>query len=235
MSRASVRAFRGLAPSSVLDVGAVLSALPDAALVVGADNEILYVNPSAETFFDAGSLVLRATKIDDLVPPDSPLLVILSQVRRSGASVSDEGVTIETPRIGEHFVTLQAAPMLDSDDVVLTIHERSIARKMDRQLVHRGAARSVSAMAAMLAHEVKNPLSGIRGAAQLLEQSAASSKDRELTQLIIDETDRIRKLVDRMEVFSDARPIERSPVNIHQVLEHVRKVAQTGFGRHIRI
>jgi two-component system nitrogen regulation sensor histidine kinase GlnL len=234
MSRASVRQFRGLAPSSALDASAVLGALPDAALVVGADNEILYVNPSAETFFDAGALVLCATKVDDLVPPDSPLLVILAQVRRSGSSVSDEGVTIETPRIGVHFVTMQAAPMLDSNDVVLTIHERSIARKMDRQLVHRGAARSVSAMAAMLAHEVKNPLSGIRGAAQLLEQSATSSKDRELTRLICDETDRIRKLVDRMEVFSDARPIERSPVNIHQVLEHVRKVAQTGFGHHLR-
>jgi len=236
MSRASVRQFRGLAPSStILDASAVLGALPDAALVIGAENEILYVNPSAETFFDAGALVLYATKIDDLVPPDSPLLAVLGQVRRSGSSVSDEGVTIDTPRIGVHFVTLQAAPMLDSDDVVLTIHERSIARKMDRQLVHRGAARSVSAMAAMLAHEVKNPLSGIRGAAQLLEQSAVSAKDRELTQLICDETDRIRKLVDRMEVFSDARPIERSPVNIHQVLEHVRKVAQTGFGQHLRI
>jgi two-component system nitrogen regulation sensor histidine kinase GlnL len=233
MSRASVRQFRGLAPSP-LDMTAVLAALPDAALVIGSDNEIRYVNPAAENFFDVGAGVLCATKADDLVPPDSPLLVILAQVRRTGASISDEGVTIETPRIGTHFVTLQAAPMPDGDDVVLTVHERSIARKMDRQLVHRGAARSVSAMAAMLAHEVKNPLSGIRGAAQLLEQSAVSSKDRELTQLICDETDRIRKLVDRMEVFSDARPIERHPVNIHQVLEHVRKVAQNGFGRQVR-
>jgi two-component system nitrogen regulation sensor histidine kinase GlnL len=117
---------------------------------------------------------------------------------------------------------------------VLTIHERSIAHKIDQQLVHRGAARSVTAMAAMLAHEVKNPLSGIRGAAQLLETSAGSAKDRELTRLICDEADRIVKLVDRMEVFSDARPLERGAVNIHQVLEHVRKLAQTGFGRHVR-
>ena len=104
---------------------------------------------------------------------------------------------------------------------MLTLHERSMADKMDRQLTHRNAARSVTAMAAMLAHEVKNPLSGIRGAAQLLEQDADAA-ERELTQLICDETDRIVALVDRMEAFADHRPIERGPVNIHQVLEHVR-------------
>ncbi len=87
-----------------------------------------------------------------------------------------------------------------------------------QQLTFRGAARSVTAMAAMLAHEVKNPLSGIRGAAQLLEQSVQDPGDQELTTLIRDETDRICALVDRMEVFSDERPMPRGPVNIHLVL-----------------
>jgi two-component system nitrogen regulation sensor histidine kinase GlnL len=85
----------------------------------------------------------------------------------------------------------------------------------------------------MLAHEIKNPLSGIRGAAQLLEQSA-SDEDRSLTRLICEEADRIVKLVDRMEVFGDERPVEREAVNIHVVLDHVRRLAQSGFGRHIR-
>jgi two-component system nitrogen regulation sensor histidine kinase GlnL len=85
----------------------------------------------------------------------------------------------------------------------------------------------------MLAHEIKNPLSGIRGAAQLLEQSVGD-EDRTLTRLICDEADRIVKLVDRMEVFSDERPVEREPVNIHTVLEHVKRLAQSGFGRHIK-
>jgi two-component system, NtrC family, nitrogen regulation sensor histidine kinase GlnL len=85
----------------------------------------------------------------------------------------------------------------------------------------------------MLAHEIKNPLSGIRGAAQLLEQSAGDD-DRSLTQLICEETDRIVKLVDRMEVFADERPVEREPVNIHVVLDHVKRLAQSGFGRNIR-
>jgi len=109
-----------------------------------------------------------------------------------------------------------------------------MVEKMDRQLIHRNAARSITAMAAMLAHEVKNPLSGIRGAAQLLEQDIDAA-GRELTQLICDETDRIVALVDRMEAFSDPRPIEPEAVNIHEVLERVRKVAQSGFARHIRL
>jgi two-component system nitrogen regulation sensor histidine kinase GlnL len=91
----------------------------------------------------------------------------------------------------------------------------------------------VSGMAAILAHEVKNPLSGIRGAAQLLENSVAEN-DRELAVLIRDEADRIRALVDRMEAFGE-KPIERDAVNIHRVLEHVRRLAQTGFAAHLRI
>jgi two-component system nitrogen regulation sensor histidine kinase GlnL len=113
------------------------------------------------------------------------------------------------------------------------LQQRTIADKMDRQLTHRGAARSVIALAAMLAHEIKNPLSGIRGAAQLLEQSVGDD-DRSLTRLICDEADRIVKLVDRMEVFGDERPVEREPVNIHVVFDHVRRLAQSGFARHIR-
>jgi two-component system nitrogen regulation sensor histidine kinase GlnL len=84
----------------------------------------------------------------------------------------------------------------------------------------------------MLAHEIKNPLSGIRGAAQLLE-SAVEGDDLALIRLICDETDRIVKLVDRMEVFSDDRPIELAPVNIHVVLDHVKRLAQSGFAQHI--
>lgn len=108
-----------------------------------------------------------------------------------------------------------------------------MADKMDRQLTHRSAARSVTALAAMLAHEIKNPLSGIRGAAQLLEQGA-SSEDRMLTRLICDEADRIVTLVDSMEVFGDERPVTRGPVNIHSVLDHVKRLAQSGFARNVR-
>ena len=136
--------------------------------------------------------------------------------------------------MGRHFVNVHAAPLAEPNmGVVVALQPRSIAEKIDRQLTHRGAARSMSAMAAVLAHEIKNPLSGIRGAAQLLEQGV-QPQDRPLTQLIREEADRICDLVDRMDVFSDSGAIRRQAVNIHQVLDRVRQLAESGFGRNVR-
>ncbi len=133
------------------------------------------------------------------------------------------------------LVDVFAGPMPDQPRlIVLMLQQRSMAQMIERQLTHRAAARSVSGLAAVLAHEIKNPLSGIRGAAQLLEPGLTDD-DRALTQLICTETDRIRNLVDRMEVFGDERPLGAEPVNIHQVLDHVKRLAETGFADGIRI
>src|SRR3954465_10171590 len=220
-------------PSGTAD--AVLDALPHPVIMVSADGRVANANAAAESFFEASLPLLRRHRLGDLVPFGSPLLALIEQVRARGAAVNEYKVDLGTPRNpGERLVDLHVAPLPERHgDVVVMLQERTIADKMDRQLTHRGAARSVSALAAMLAHEIKNPLSGIRGAAQLLEQSAGDD-DRTLTRLICDEADRIVKLVDRMEVFSDERPVEREPVNIHAVLEHVKRLAQSGFARHVR-
>jgi two-component system nitrogen regulation sensor histidine kinase GlnL len=226
--------IRRLPPEIVIEARAVLAALPDPVLVVDALDRLRYANAAAEEFFDAGASMLMSVPLVELLPGDSPVFALIESVRRTGASVSEYGVGVDTPRLGQRVLTVQAAPLGDEPGyVVLTLQGRSIAAKIDRQLTHRSAARSVTAMAAMLAHEVKNPLSGIRGAAQLLEENAGTA-DRELTRLICDEADRICALVDRMDVFSDRRPLERAPVNIHEVLERVRRAAQSGFARNIR-
>ncbi len=116
----------------------------------------------------------------------------------------------------------------------VTEYAVNTAERLDRQLTHRKAARAVSGLASVLAHEIKNPLSGIRGAAQLLETSLPG-EDRELTRLICTETDRIRDLVDQMEVFSDDRLPPMEPVNLHTVLDHARTLALAGFARGIAI
>lgn len=105
-----------------------------------------------------------------------------------------------------------------------------MADKIDRQLVSRGAARSVTGLAAMLAHEIKNPLSGIRGAAQLLEQSVTPD-ELPLARLVREEVDRIVDLIDRVEVFGDDRPLEREPINIHVVLDRVKLLASSGVAK----
>ena len=234
---------RRVPPTAALDraadpemtAGAVLAALPEPVFVLDASNSLRFLNGAAEQFFAGGQAALIGRGLNELIPADSPLVALVDQARTADISISEYGVTLESPRIGSHFVTIEVAPMAEAPGcVVVSLQERSIARKIDQQLTHRGAARSVTAMAAMLAHEVKNPLSGIRGAAQLLERDVAPG-GVELTRLIIDEADRIVALVDRMDLFADQQPIERRPVNIHRVLEHVRRLAGSGFARSCRI
>jgi two-component system nitrogen regulation sensor histidine kinase GlnL len=214
----------------------LLDALPHPVILVGADGHIAEANAAAETFFQASTPVLRRSPLSQFVPFGSPLLALIDQVRQKSAAVNEYRVDIGNPRIGgERVVDIYASPVLEQpESVVVLLQQRTIAEKMDRQLTHRGAARTVTGLAAMLAHEIKNPLSGIRGAAQLLESSADDS-DRALTRLICEEADRIVKLVDRMGVFADERPVEREPVNIHEVLDRVKALASSGFARHIRI
>jgi two-component system, NtrC family, nitrogen regulation sensor histidine kinase GlnL len=228
------RSSASQSPSVGPDAAAVLAALADPVIVIDRDGAIRLVNPAAEQFFGTSAAALRGTALADLLAPHSPLLALIETVRHVGNSISEYDIPLEGPRFGSRTVTVQLAPTNDAaDQLVLTLHARSMVDKLDRQLTHRSAARSITAMAAMLAHEVKNPLSGIRGAAQLLEQDADDA-GRQLTRLICDETDRIVSLVNRMEAFSDHQPIVHEAVNIHEVLERVRKLAQSGFARHVR-
>lgn len=213
-----------------------LNAIRQPIIAVDGQGRVVYANADAENFFSSSSAVLLRNTLDDLVPFGSPLLNLIEQVRERRLAVNEYRVDLSSPRIGDDkLVDLHVAPVAeDPDRVVVMIQERSVADKIDRQMTHRGAARSVTGLAAMLAHEIKNPLSGIRGAAQLLEM-AASDSDRALTQLIKEETDRIVRLVDRMEIFSDDRPIAREPVNIHEVLDRVKTIAANGFAKGITI
>src|SRR5580693_3215311 len=217
------------------DAEIILNALPNPVLMVAPDGRIVDANMAAESFFEISAQFLQRHSLKELVPFGSPLLALIDQVRSSGSPVNEYKVDLGTPRMaGDRQVDLHVAPVSERPGhIVVMLQERSIADKMDRQLTHRSAARSVIALAAMLAHEIKNPLSGFRGAAQLLEQ-AASPEDRTLTRLICDEADRIVTLVDRMEVFADERPVEREPINIHVVLDHVKRLAQSGVARHIK-
>ncbi len=216
------------------DAATVLGALPITAVVLDSEDRFLFANPAAELFFRISAGPLRQMSMRDLLPDDNRLFGLIAQVRAHDAPVSDHDLTLESPRLHRFGVTAHGAPLPEMPGaIILTLQDGSTAQMLDRQLNFRGAARGASAMAAMLAHEVKNPLSGIRGAAQLLEQGA-SEGDRELCLLIQDETDRIKNLVERMDMFSE-RPVEQGALNIHEVLDHVRRIALSGLAAHLKI
>jgi two-component system nitrogen regulation sensor histidine kinase GlnL len=222
-----------MAPASPPDPALLFAAVPIPCAMVGPDNAFRIVNPAGEQFFGYSLSQLRHMTLGDLIVADHPIFQMLRHVRAHDVTISETDLTLDSPRLCRRAVAVMAAPVPEEPGaIMLTFSDASAARALDRQLSFRSAARSVAGMAAILAHEVKNPLSGIRGAAQLLENTVVA-EDRELAVLIRDEADRIRALVDRMEAFGE-KPIARTAVNIHRVLEHVRKLAQSGFAAHIR-
>lgn len=223
------------AASPDIDSETLLFSLPHPILMIASNGAIIFANAAAESFFSMSAAMLKRSKIKDVVAFGCPLLALIEQVQATSTTVNEYGIEVSSPRLAQpKLIDVYGGPMPDDPrNIFLMLQQRSMAQMIERQLTHRAAARSVSGMAGVLAHEIKNPLSGIRGAAQLLEPSL-SDEDRALTQLICSETDRICNLVDRMEVFGDERPIVKDAVNIHDVLNHVRRIAENGFGRGVR-
>lgn len=214
----------------------LLAALPHPILVLAEDERVIYANTAAEVFFEASQAMLKRQRLEEIVAFGCPLAALVRDVRRTGHTINEYNVGIATPKAQtQRIVDIHSGPLPESPELTLVmLQQRSMAHMIERQLTHRAAARSMSGMASILAHEIKNPLSGIRGAAQLLEPGL-SEEDRQLSELICTETDRIRNLVDRMEVFGDERPLVTEPVNIHAILDHVIRLAETGFARDLRL
>lgn len=215
----------------------ILNSLPEAILTINSELGITYANAAAEQLLGSSFRILIRKKINDLVAADSPLLSLIEKSNNKGVVVSEYDVNIGNPAKGDFKVDIHVSPLVSEQGMpengsVIQFQERTIAQKISQQKSHRSAARSVSGMAEMLAHEIKNPLSGIKGSAQILAHEV-SVEDQALTTLIVDEVDRICTLVDRMEVFTDHRQIDRHEINIHSVLEHVKKLAENGFGKHV--
>ena len=212
----------------------IIQILPDVVLILGQDDRVLFANYAAENFFNMSVNTLTSTNLQNLIPHDNPLLSILQKVRRTQQTISEFAIPLVSPKIGNHTVTAKALPMTDAPDkVLLTLVEQKMTARANEYFNHKGSGRSVAALGAMLAHEVKNPLSGIRGAAQLLE-GIVGPEDRNLARLVVDETDRIVKILDHMDNFFDGTTIpQREPVNIHSVINHVMAIAVNGFGKKV--
>ncbi len=233
MARVQAKASNGGA--AVPAVSEILGALPDPVLMLDPDDMIAFANGAAEQFLGASATILRNRRLRDYIAVDSPILALIAEARRRHVSFAEYGIEVGLADARQQIVDVDVSNIPEREGYMLvSLQLRSIADTISRQLTHRGAARSVAGVAAMLAHEIKNPLSGIRGAAQLLEDSIAD-EDRGLTRLICKEADRIVALVDQMELFSDNRPPKRQPENIHKILDHVLALARAGFAKHINL
>lgn len=203
-------------------------------LLLEPDGRVALANSAAEAFLNMSQALLMDKGWEQQFPPDSPVRALAAEARQNRTDIAAYDLLIEFIGGRRTRADVLVGRLPDRDGwLALSFQPRAVTSLVDRQKGQQGAARSASGVAAMLAHEIKNPLSGIRGAAQLLAH-AADRDGEELTGLIISEVDRIRALIDRMEGFTDTRPLLFAEENIHSVLGHVRMLAEAGFGRHVQ-
>ena len=197
--------------------------LPIPALLLAADDTILEPNPAAELFLNLSAKALKGAPVWDKVMIDAPLEDAFRRARRQQSSLSVNDVDVGSGERPPVQCNLHFAPLLRSDgQMLMLISPREMASRMTQNAGSHKAAKSAIGMAEMLAHEIKNPLAGITGAAQLLSMGL-SGPDLELTDLIVEESRRIVKLLEQVEQFGYVQPPLLRPVNIHDILDRARQ------------
>ena len=226
------------APDLQMEAAHILASLPNPVFLLDSEDRFLFLNHAAEMFFDSSAAMLVGSELAAQIPADSNLLDLLARARSQMASVADQGIEVASPRIGMKLLNVQIAPFGDrrtqEGRMLVTLQERALAERLRGQSMFHGAARSISAMAALLAHEVKNPLAGIKGAAQLL-QADLSPENQEFARMIVEETNRVTALLDRMEGIAGGGQVALAPVNIHEVLDHCLRIASASYGAHMNV
>ena len=226
-----------MAPDDRFDLSEsqILAALPNPVFVLDLENRFIYLNQAAEIFFQSSQTILLGTALTSIIPADTNFLSMVRRARAQSISVGDQGVELAGPKIGLKLINVQITPFGDREPrLLISIQERALAERLRGQSLFRGAARSIVAMAALLAHEVKNPLAGIKGAAQLLEADL-DGNGQSLTRMIVEESDRVAALLDRMEGFAGGANLVLAPLNIHEILDHCLNLAQASYGAHMNI
>ncbi|MCE6952747.1 PAS domain-containing protein [Cereibacter sphaeroides] len=215
--------------------GVIWASLPIPAVLIDPEGLIAESNPAAELFFNASSRSLKNQPAFDRLHIDAPVDEAMARARTNQSPIFINDVDVTSGERPPVQCNIQIAPLHDNPQIVmLLISPREIADRLGRASAAKSAAKSAIGMAEMLAHEIKNPLAGISGAAQLLAMNL-SPEDRELADLIVEETRRIVKLLEQVEQFGNLRPPERRPVNIHDALDRARKSAAVGFAAKMRI
>ena len=215
--------------------GVIWASLPFPTLLIDQAGTILEVNPAAETFLNTSQKALRGQPVFDRLAIEAPMEEALARVRANQSPLNINDVDVTSGERPPLQCTVHLAPMHDNPGIVMLIlSPRELADRLGRSMGAKTAARSAIGMAEMLAHEIKNPLAGITGAAQLLSMNL-TPEDQELTDLIVEETRRIVKLLEQVEQFGNIRPPDRKPVNIHDALDRARKSALVGFAAHMTI
>ena len=211
------------------------ASLPMPVMQISPDDVIVDLNSAAEGFFNLSAKSLRGRRVWDKVAIDAPLEEAFDRARRNGTPLFVNDTDIGSGARPPVPCALQIAPVVGAPGhMLMVINPRELAGRFTQLHSVKSAAQSAIGMAEMLAHEIKNPLAGITGAAQLLSMNL-KPEDLELTDLIVEESRRIVKLLEQVEQFGNLSPPDLQPVNLHDVLDRARRSALLGFGAQMKI
>jgi two-component system nitrogen regulation sensor histidine kinase GlnL len=223
---------RRLDPESLL---AGLDLLGSAVVVLDAEGIVVFVNQAAEQLFELSQRTIRGYSFARLFVNGTLIDGLLEEACNNAFGQKHQELVLE--RAGREPLTLSStAAVLDSPLGALLLEFRPVAQRLrlERESKLFDSAEANRELVRNLAHEIKNPLGGLRGAAQLLETELPSPSLREYTQVIIKEADRLQALVDRLLApHRHARTV--APMNIHEVFERVRSVVQAEYGPGLQI
>ncbi len=212
------------------------SSLPIPAMTVTPDDTISRINSAAESFLNQSTKSMYGKPVWDNLMIDAPLDAALARARADEVPLFINDVDVGTGDRPPVQCNIQIAPMsgAKSGTVLVLLEPREHASRLGGKSNAKTAAKTAIGMAEMLAHEIKNPLAGIAGAAQLLSMNLRK-EDLEMTDLIVAETRRIVKLLEQVEEFGNVSPPALRPVNVHDVLDRARKSALLGYAAHMRV
>lgn len=213
----------------------IWSSLPTPALIIGPTDLVVDINSAAEGFLNLSAKSIKDTPVWDQLAINDPLEQAFERARSTGTPLFVNDVDVGSGSRAPMQSDLQIAPLMGHPGyMILMISPRELAGRMTQNHSVKSAAKSAIGMAEMLAHEIKNPLAGITGAAQLLSMNL-KKEDLELTDLIVEESRRIVKLLGQVEQFGNLSAPDFQAVNIHDVLDRARRSALLGFGAHMKI
>ena len=214
----------------------ILNELRTPVFLVNKLNDVIYINEIGEEFFGISSSLLIGKKIDDLIPNDSPILNLIARVRKNKIGITEESLDFSNLNFPNRKVRVHIVPLsFDSNQIVIQISQLALSEMFQSQRINSKISKSFSSMVDMLMHELKNPLAGIKGASQLIESDLNDNPNfKELTQLISVECDRIEALLNRMDQISNNNiKLDYESLNIHEILNHCKRVAENSFGGEI--
>lgn len=219
----------GAVPESAATAARVLDAMPFAVIGLSRRDTVTFVNPAAETLLQRSAPLLRGRPLTELLPPDAPLLDFINRARREGGVMSARSIRVASPHITPIDLDVSASP--DGEEGGLALTFLPISRNAPDETT--AEVNAFAQIARMLGHEVKNPLAGIVGAAQLLARQARDEQQPLLT-LIREEGARIERIVDRFTAFETFFSPRTRITNVHIVLDSVINLAKASFGANSR-